>query len=159
MKQIILFSSIVLAGGLLLSNVYTSIIDARSWGSNIPESIATARQYFKTVNPGNFFRIFSPLNQALAIICVIVFWKTSPAIRLHLIIAMVFYMAAEGMTFMYFYPRNAIMFQTASLTDVDLLRKTWSEWNSMNWVRSILLLCGIVFSCMALHKWYVLRFK
>ena len=36
-------------------NIYNSIVDARSWSANIPDSILTARNYFKTVNPRNIF--------------------------------------------------------------------------------------------------------
>jgi hypothetical protein len=67
MKNVLLFASILIACGLLLTNIYNSLIDAKSWGSNIPKSIETARQYYQTVNPGNFFRIFSPVNQVLAL--------------------------------------------------------------------------------------------
>jgi hypothetical protein len=133
MKKIILFSSISLASGLLFTNLYTSLIDAKSWGSDIPNSIVTAREYFKTVNPGNFFRIFSPVNQALGIIVLVLFWKASRSIRLCLGTALVLYLFAEGLTFGYFFPRNDIMFRDAQLTDVDLLKKTWSEWTIMNW--------------------------
>jgi hypothetical protein len=154
MKKIILFSSISLASGLLFANLYTSLIDARSWGSDIPNSIAAAREYFKSVNPGNFFRIFSPVNQALGLIVLVLFWKTSPSIRLSLGIALALYLLAEGLTFGYFFPRNDIMFRDAQLTDVDLLKKTWSEWNSMNWIRTGILTIGVVFSCLSLHKIY-----
>ena len=159
MKTIILFASIAIASGLLLTNIYTSLIDARSWGSDIPHSIATARDYFKTVNPGNFFRIFSPVNQLLGILVLVLFWKTAPAIRIQLGIALLMYLVAEGLTFSYFYPRNDIMFKTAALTDVELLKKTWSQWNSMNWVRTAVLLIGIIFSFLSLHKWYSLQLK
>jgi uncharacterized membrane protein len=159
MKTIILFASIVIASGLFLTNMYSSLIDARSWGSDIPHSIATAREYFKMVNPGNFFRIFSPLNQLLGIIALVLFWKTSPEIRLQLGIALLMYLVAEGLTFGYFYPRNDIMFKTAALTDVELLKKTWSQWNNMNWVRTAVLLTGIIFSSLSLHKWYSLQLK
>jgi uncharacterized membrane protein len=152
MKTTLLFASICIASGLLLTNIYTSLIDARSWGSNLPDSIATARAYFKTVNPGIFFRIFSPLNQGLGILVLILFWKASPSIRLCLGTALVMYLFAEALTFAYFYPRNDIMFRTAQLTDIDLLRKTISEWKAMNWVRSAVLLCGIAFSFLSLHK-------
>src|SRR5882672_7784954 len=81
MKTIVLFASISIASGLLLVNMYTSLIDAKSWGSDIPNSIAAAREYYKTVNPGNFFRIFSPVNQALGLLVLVLFWKTSPSIR------------------------------------------------------------------------------
>ncbi|MEI9908929.1 MAG: hypothetical protein WDO71_04230 [Bacteroidota bacterium] len=159
MKKIILFSSIVLASGLLLANLYTSLIDAQSWGSDIPHSIATAREYFKSVNPGNFFRIFSPANQALGLIVLVLFWKTSPSIRLSLGIALALYLLAEGLTFGYFFPRNDIMFRNAQLTDINLLKKTWSEWNSMNWVRTGILIIGVSFSCLSLHKIYSLKQK
>lgn len=157
MKNLILFASISVAGGLLLTNIYTSIIDAKSWGADIPQSIDTARKYFKVVNPGNFFRIFSPINQFLGLLVIILFWKASPAIRMNLGIAFAFYLVAEALTFGYFYPRNDILFRTAQLTDVGTLKKVWSEWNSMNWVRSFVLLAGLIFSFLSLHKIYTLK--
>ena len=159
MKTVILFASICVASGLLFVNLYTSLIDARSWGSNIPDSIGTAREYFKTVNPGNFFRIFSPVNQFLGLLVLILFWKFSPSVRLYLGIALVLYLLAEGLTFGYFYPRNDIMFKTAQLTDIELLKKTCAEWQAMNWVRTLALLCGLVFSFLSLHKIYSLALK
>jgi len=45
------------ANGLLFTNIYNSMIDAKSWGADLPHSIETARQYFKSINPGKFFRI------------------------------------------------------------------------------------------------------
>jgi len=159
MKTIILFASISIASGLLFVNTYTSLIDARSWGSDIPNSIATAREYFKTVNPGNFFRIISPLNQLLGLLVLILFWKTSTSIRICAGIAFAMYLIAEGMTFKYFYPRNEIMFKTAQLSDINLLRQVWSEWNSMNWVRTAVQLVGLIFSTLSLHKFYSLSLK
>ena len=50
MKNIIVFLSISIASGILFVNLYTSLIDAKSWGSDIPNSIAAAREYFKAVN-------------------------------------------------------------------------------------------------------------
>ena len=127
-------------------------MDARSWGSDIPDSIATARQYFRVVDPGVFFRLFSPINQALGLIALLIFWKASSAVRLSLFIALVCYLSAEAMTFGYFFPRNDIMFRDAALTDVDLLRRTWLEWSNMNWVRTAILLVGVIFSILSLHK-------
>ena len=157
MKTILLFTTITITAGLILVNIYTSLVDATSWGSNIPNSIAAAREYFKTVNPGYFFRIFSPVNQLLGLTVLIIFWKSAPATRLYFGLALVMYLAAEAMTFGYFYPRNDIMFKTAQLTDVELLKKTWSEWNTMNWVRTLLLLIGLFLSFLSLHKIYSAR--
>jgi len=157
MKTIILFLSISIASGVLLVNVYTSLIDARSWGSDVPNSIATAREYFKTVNPGNFFRIFSPVNQLLGLLALILFWKASSSIRLCLGAALVMYLIAEALTFGFFYPRNDIMFRTAQLTDMELLKRTLAEWSMMNWVRSLVLLIGLFFSFLSVHKIYSLQ--
>lgn len=154
MKTILLFVSIAVACGLLFVNIYTSIVDAASWGHDLPNSIAAAREYFKVVNPGRFFRIFSPLNQGLALIVLVVFWRSAPKLRLTLGAALICYMVAEAMTFGYFYPRNEILFSTASLDDVALMDRTWSEWNAMNWIRSLFLLIGVAFSFLSLHKKY-----
>lgn len=155
MKALLLFASMLVASGLLFTNVYTSIVDATSWGSDIPNSIGTAREYFKVVNPGDFFRLFSPINQVLGLLVLILFWKSTPTIRLYVGIAFALYVLSDVMTFGFFYPRNDILFKDAALTEVDRLRKVWSEWNSMNWVRSAILLVGIIFSGLALNGWYL----
>src|SRR5437868_9662356 len=156
MKTIALFASISIASGLLFANVYTSLVDAKSWGSDIPASIATTREYFKTVSPANFFRIFSPVNQVLALAALVLFWRSSTSIRWCLAAALVMYVLTDVMTFAYFYPRNDIMFKAAQLSDVTLLRKTWSSWSAMNWVRSLILLAGVILSCLSLHKIYLI---
>ncbi len=91
MKTAILFASICIASGLLFVSLYTSLVDAPSWGSNLPGSVATARNYFKTVSPGTFLRLFSPVNQVLALLAVFLFWKASRQVRLYLGVAMVLY--------------------------------------------------------------------
>jgi hypothetical protein len=159
MKTIILFASVIIASGILLVNLYTSLIDVKSWGSDVPNSIAAAREYYKIVNPGNFFRIFSPVNQILSLLVLILFWKASPAVRMCFGAAFVLYLLGDVLTFAYFYPRNDIMFKTARLTDIDLLKRTVSEWYLMNWIRSAIILTGIIFSFLALHKVYTLHWK
>jgi len=157
MKKIFLFASIMVASGLLMTNIYTSIVDAASWGSDIPNSIGSAREYFKTVNPGHYFRIFSPINQIVALLVLILFWRSSPSIRLYSGIALMIYVLCDVLTFAYFYPRNDIMFVNGSLTDAETLQRVWSEWNTMNWVRSLLGLTGIIFSFITLHKVYTIK--
>lgn len=157
MKNIILFISISMAAGLLFVNLYNSMVDAKSWGGNIPGSISTAREYFKIVTPGSFFRVFSPLTQVVGLLTLILFWKSAPDVRLYLFIAFGCYVAGDIFTFAYFYPRNAIMFETAALTDVAQLHKAWSGWSAMNWLRSGIIMAGLFFSCLSLHKIYSLQ--
>ncbi len=157
MKKIFLFASISAAAGIFLMSIYNSIIDAKIWGSDIPHSIATAREYFKTTNPGDFFRIFSPLNQVLGLVALVLFWRSSKTTRIYLGIALVMYVLGDVMTFAYFYPRNDIMFKTASLTDIDTLKRVWAEWDRMNWVRSFVVFVGLCFSFVSLHRIYTLK--
>lgn len=153
MKQVFLFASMAIAAGLAMVNVYTSVVDVPAWSHHVPQSVDTARQYYTVSNPGNFFRIFSPVNQLLGLACLILFWKRSPQVRLLLATAFVMYVIGEGMTFMYFYPRNAIILGAQS-ADTETLQSVLSEWSSMNWVRSLVIVIGCVCSGGALHKTY-----
>ncbi len=154
MKDIFLFASITFGSGLLFTNIYTSIIDAKSWGADLPHSIETARQYFKSTNPGKFFRLFAPINLILALVTLILFWRVSAEVRTFLGVALALYVLVDVFTFAYFYPRNDVMFKKAPLTDVDAIQKAWKGWNSMNWPRSFIILAGIIFSFLALYTIY-----
>ena len=134
-------------------NVYTSIIDARSWSAHIPDSIVTAREYFKTVNPGTFFRKASPLNQLFALATLVVCWKSGKKVRLYFGLALLVAVLTDVFTFAYFYPRNDVLFVHA-LSNADVLTKTCSEWRTMNWVRSLLLAFGLVCSMKGLDAYY-----
>jgi len=45
MKIAILCLSIIIGSGLVMVTVYNTLVDAKSWSSNIPTSIQTARDY------------------------------------------------------------------------------------------------------------------
>lgn len=157
MKLLLLFTSTALASGLLFTNIYTSLIDAKSWGANIPKSIETAREYFKTVNPGIFFRMIAPANEVVALLLLILFWKVSATVRICLGMALALYVCVDVFTFAYFYPRNKIMFETGSLTNIDTLKNALTGWRTMNWLRSLIMFAGLVFSFLALHKIYIAK--
>lgn len=152
MKKVILFLFITLTAGLLLTNVYTSIVDARSWGYGIPDSVQTARDYFKVTDPGDFFRIFSPMNQFAGFLTVVLFWHTSKKARLCFALAFALVIIADIMTFTYFYPRNDIIFESSLAENIDKIRVAVQQWETMNWARSLLVAAGLVFAYMGLHE-------
>ena len=133
------------------------MVDVKCWGFNIPQSLEATRQYFKAANPGNFFRLFSPINQVLALIVVILFWKSSPQAKWYLVSAFVLYVLGDVFTFAYFYPRNKIMFETTPIPDIQSLKNAWTDWNTMNWLRSLIFFAGLVFSFLALRKTYIAK--
>lgn len=151
-KKIILFLSMTVASGALFINVYNSVVDAVAWGHHIPESLYTARKYYEVTTPATFLRVFSPLNQVLALLAIILFWKSVPSVRKYLIAALIMYAATDVLTFGYFYPRISIMFE--GISSNEAFTQAWREWSSMNWIRSAVLLMGVVFSGLSLHKIY-----
>jgi hypothetical protein len=153
MKRSLLFASMAIAAGLTLTNIYTSIVDAPAWQQQVPASIETARQYYGVTSPGNFFRIFSPLNQVLALLCLVLFWKHGRNMRLVLGAALLLAVATDALTFAYFYPRNAILFGTEAV-DAGTLNTVLREWSSMNWVRTLIVALGGVCTAVALHFSY-----
>lgn len=157
MKRSVLFASIVVASGVLSTNVYNSLIDARAWGSDIPHSIEAARTYFKAIHPGYFFRIATPLVQLLGLLSLVLAWRAWKPLRLHLGGAFLCFALTDVLTFTFFYPRNAFLFEHGSLADVAALTTAWSEWNTINWIRSGLFLAGVTLSCLALHRSYRLQ--
>ena len=135
LKIILLGISAAIAAGLLFVNVYNSVIDATNWGAAFPDSISAARQYFSVVNPGNFYRIVSPLNEAIALIAVIACWKLKRE-RYLALASLLLAVFADALTFGYFYPRNDIMF-AGPIENIDNIRLAWDQWTTMNWFRSV----------------------
>ena len=154
MKKAILFTSVALASGILFSNVFNSLVISDAARSDIPNSIVAAREYFKTVNPGDFFKIFSPLTQVFTLLSLILFWKAGKSVRLLLGIALLCSISGDILAFAYFHPRNDLMYLSQPILDTETLKTISSEWSSMNWVRSFVLLVGVIFSFLAVNQIY-----
>jgi len=157
MKKVIIFTSVAFASGVLFTNVFNSMVISEAVKSNIPNSVIAAREYFKTVNPGDFFKIFSPATQILTLLSLILFWKTAKSARLFLVIALLSYISGDIFAFTYFHPRHDIMYLSQPIPNAETLQRISSEWSSMNWVRSLVLFIGVVFSFLAIDKIYSVR--
>lgn len=138
-RSILLALSAATAAGILFVNLYNSVVDAPNWGADLPNSLVAARHYFTVANPGTFYRVISPLNQVLALIAVIVCWKSGNT-RYIALGSLVLAVLGDVFTFGYFYPRNEILFAAPIEASVDVVRRAWQEWSTMNWLRSAL--CG-----------------
>lgn len=154
MKKIILYISVTLAAGLLLTNIYSSFVDGKIWGADIPKSIQAARAYYFYVNPGAFFGLFSPANLLFGLLAVLFFWNSPGNVRKFLLIAFIFYAANEALTFAYFYPRNAVIFGTSLAENLENIRTAVIQWEQMNWLRSAILFVGLIFSYLGLNEYY-----
>ena len=138
------------AAGLLFVNVYNTLIDAVNWGSNIPASIQTARDYYKTVTPAHFFRVLSPVNQILTLLALVFSWKAGIKARIYGGLALAFAVSVDAFTFSFFYPRLELMFVAPIDSNIDALKAAWSEWTNVNWLRSLLEVLNLAFDFAAL---------
>ncbi len=154
MKKTILFLSIICASGLTGATIYNSLVDAKSWGFDIPTSIQTARDYYQNADPRNFYFIAGPVNQALILLALILFWKDSVSLRFYFAASFLLYAAIIGLTFAYFVPRNLILFTWPISDHLQQLRTASAQWSHMNWLRSLLGLAGVFFSFRGLDTYY-----
>ena len=150
-QTIVLILAASVASGLLFANVYTSMVDAPNWGRDLPVSIAVAREYFSVKNPGTFFRVFSPINQLLALSAVVVSWWAPKGTFSICVAALILAVSVDILTFSYFYPRNEIMF-VAPIENIDAIRSALSGWQNMNWIRSGMIAVIVVLDYLALTK-------
>src|ERR1700681_2497098 len=153
MKKLILFLSIISASGLVMITIYNLLVDANSWGSDIPASILTARDYYRQVDPRGFFQIIAPINQFLILLTVILFWKDSVSLRVYFSIAFLLYAIIAALTFIYFVPRDMIIFTSPTENAVQI-KTALSQWKHMNWLRSFLGLAGVLCTCKGLDTYY-----
>jgi hypothetical protein len=154
MKKAILFLSIICASGLTMVSIYNTVIDAASWGSDIPASIQTARDYFQHVDPRRFFGVLGPLNQVLILLTLVLFWKDSVRLRVYFATAAVLYAAIAVLTLAYFVPRDLILFTWPIPDHLKEIKIAAAEWSRMNWLRSLLGLTGIFLSFKGLDTYY-----
>ncbi len=140
-------------------SIYNTIIDAKSWGSDIPASIQTARDYYQHVDPRRFYAIAGPVNLILILLTLILFWKDSVSRRLYFAASLVLYAAILILTLAYFVPRDLILF-TCSIPDhLEQIRAASAQWSHMNWLRSLLGLGGVLLSFKGLDTYYSARGK
>lgn len=151
MKKLVLYAAVAFSSGLFFTLLYNSLINAANWQSNIPLSITATRDFFVVANPGTFFQWVDPSNTLLAVLAMLLFWK-STSIRMYLGIAIFCYALSMILTFNYFYPRNDLMFLSDPIPDIETLKKAASEWGRMGWVRCLLSLAGLVCTTVALDK-------
>jgi len=159
MKKLVLFLSIICASGLTMVSIYNTVVDAQSWGSDIPASIQTARDYFQHVDPRRFYVVVGPVNLILILLTLILFWKDSVSLRLYFAVSLASYTAILILTLAYFVPRDLILFTWSISDHVEQIRTASAQWSAMNWLRSLLGLTGVLFSFKGLDTYYDTRRK
>ena len=159
MKKLLLFLSIICGSGLTLVSIYNTVVDAKSWSSDIPASIQTARDYFQHVDPRRFYEVAGPVNLILIVLTLILFWKDSVPLRFYFAASFACYAAVLILTLAYFIPRDLILFTWSIPDHLDQIRAASAQWSGMNWFRSLIGLAGVLFSFKGLDTCYATRSK
>jgi hypothetical protein len=159
MKKLVLFLSIICASGLTMVSIYNSVVDAQSWGSDIPASIQTARDYFAHVDPRRFYIVVGPVNLVLILLTLILFWKDSVSLRYYFAASLACYAAILILTLAYFIPRDLILFTWSIPDHLEEIRTASAQWSAMNWIRPLFGLAGVLFSFKGLDTYYAWRSK
>ncbi|HMG67918.1 MAG TPA: hypothetical protein VK588_09535 [Chitinophagaceae bacterium] len=154
MKKAILFISIITAAGLTMVTVYNSLVDFKSWSGDVPSSILVAREYYRHIDPRNFFSVIAPINQIAILLTVILFWRSSVHIRANFIGSFIIYAGIGALTIFYFIPRDIIIFARPMEGNLEVIKTALHQWQYMNWVRTALGLAGIFFSLKGLDLYY-----
>jgi len=159
MKKLILFLSIICGSGLTMVSIYNTVVDAKSWGSDIPASIQAARDYFQHVDPRRFYEVAGLVNLILIVLTLILFWKDSVSLRFYFAASLASYAGILILTLAYFVPRNLILFTWQISDHLEQIRTASAQWSGMNWIRSLLGLAGVLFSFKGLDTYYATRRK
>jgi hypothetical protein len=154
MKKVILFLSIICASGLTLVTVYNTVVDAQSWGFDIPASIQTARDYFQHIDPRRFYTVVGPATEVLVLLTIILFWRDAVSLRIYFAMSFLMYAAIIILTLAYFIPRDLILFRAPISDHLEQITAAAAEWKRMNWLRSVLGLVGVLFSFKGLDTYY-----
>ena len=159
MKKLILFLSIICGSGLTMVSIYNTVVDAQSWGSDIPASIQTARDYFQHVDPRRFYVVVGPVNLILIVLTLILFWKDAVPLRFYFGASFACYAGILILTLTYFVPRDLILFTWPISDHLEQIRTASAQWSPMNWLRSLLGFAGVLFSFKGLDAYYETRSK
>ena len=159
MKKLLPFFSIICGSGLTMVSIYNTVVDAKSWSSDIPASIQTARDYFQHVDPRRFYEVVGPVNLILIVLTLILFWKDSGSLRFYFVVSFACYAAIVVLTLAYFIPRDLILFTWSISDHFEELRAASTQWSAMNWIRTLLGLVGVLFSFKGLDTYYTTRSK
>jgi Domain of unknown function (DUF1772) len=154
MKVAIAFLSIFMAAGLTMVTVYNTLVDAKSWGANIPTSIQTARDYYSHVDPRRFYLIIGPPTVLLGAVTTFLFWRDAVSMRLLFGASAACYALIVLLTISYFVPRDLILFRSPLQEHLDEIRAAASQWSRMNWARTLLGCVGVLCSMRALDLYY-----
>ena len=97
-------SAAVVLGG----NLFDMLVNEPNLVRWFPESLPLIRAYWKYKNPGDFFRVVTPVYVVSTLISLAILWSAAHQLYL-LLAALGSYLVTQAITVIYFFPKNAII--------------------------------------------------
>jgi uncharacterized membrane protein len=145
-QPIVASAAVVLVGFLLGAGIYESVVLVPNFAADIPASLEHFRAFMTASNPGTFFRSVAPITQVTLLAALLLSWRQGSVRRWYLI-ALVFMVALDVVTFTFHYPLNAFLFTAPLSQRPEELTQAVREWGWGNLVR-IALLSGALLSAL-----------
>ena len=127
---------------LLGATWYETVVMAPNYERDIPASLALARQFLVRTTPAHFFRVIAPCAQFLTLLAAVLDWR-KPGDGAFLV-ALAVLIVADVITYVFHYPRLAIMFKSGDAQDAGALRRAAREWAVGNVIRGVLLIVAFL---------------
>lgn len=137
---------------LLGATLYESVVMAPNFARG-KAALESARAFLIATNPGNYFRVLSPVTQGLLLVSVLLIWNADPrSVRWILITALGVHILVDVITYSYHYPRNKIMFVAPLERPSAELQEVAREWAKGNYVRMGLLMVSAIAAFTAFYQ-------
>ena len=138
---------------ILGGTIFAVMVEYPNWFANVPESLEATRTFYKVLHPGYFFQIFGPLMVISGIAFIIAGWRLAP-VRNLVLISVAIFIGIELLTFIYIYPRLAILFAPDGSHTVEALRLAASEFTFADRIRTAMDVVASAITVAALIKFF-----
>ena len=149
-RYILMVLALLSIGTLFGGSLYDTFVLAPNLHGG-PVGLEHGRLFMSAATPGNFFRILAPISQILALLVLVVNWR-SKRVRWLMLIAFAALVTADVVTFTYHYPRNDIMFTAPLTVEPARLSVVAREWQRANYLRVFLVLSAWLCTATALTR-------
>jgi hypothetical protein len=136
---------------ILGAGVYQAVVDVPNFSGQLPDSVRDFRACVRYSHPGYFFQALVPIIVASLLVSMTTGWNTPRARNRWVIGALAGTVGVEIFTFLYFVPRNDILFfGDLSRFSADVITTAALEWKNMQWLRIAALAAGTAAAIKAL---------
>ncbi|MFD2574419.1 hypothetical protein ACFSUS_27540 [Spirosoma soli] len=150
--QIATALSVIVSSIAMGANLFDIIVNEVNLIKGFPNSVEYVRKYWAYRNPGDFYKIITPLYVLVTLVALAVFWDVTYERRYLLLGALLAYGATQAITVIYFFPQNAIL-REGRLEEVEKLFTQFATTRLyLDLLRNLLTLTASVLALVALTR-------